>query len=473
MKKEKSNVSATLLMVLSLLLFAGDLISKDKYSSDLPSGLSAYSNSVNNENINEATQPEKNYLIPAIEVVGLNLFVGAFNTYVTKEDFAKISWKTIENNFKTGFVWDEDDYLTNQFFHPFHGSLYYNSARSNGLEFWEAVPYSLGGSLMWELFMENEPPSHNDLVNTTVSGITMGEISYRVSNLIIDESAVGFERFLREFTSTVINPMQGFNRLIRGDMWKAGSPNKRSDFNFVFSTGVHNLFFSKNINDSKTYLTLRADLNYGNIFDVSKHKKPFDYFSLHTEFNIAEGDDIIGIFASGVLVDNKIYLFENTDNIFGLYKEIDILINETYQLSATSLTAKIINRVPLSTSIKMQNNLNVSAIVMGATNSQYAAEEGKEYNLGPGASGSIGIRFIFDDLGEVYSNYKRYWVHTLAGAEGNEFVGLLNTGINLQLSRKTALGMEFLLYERYGDYEYYENYSSSNSALRFYVKHSI
>lgn len=443
------------------------------YNTNLPSGLTAYSSIYQSEPVEVSTTKEKNYVLPAVEIVGLNLFVGAFNTYVTKEDFAKISWKTIENNFKTGFVWDEDNYLTNQFLHPFHGSLYYNSARSNGLEFWEAVPYTLGGSLMWEFFMENEPPSHNDLVNTTVSGITMGEISYRVSNLIIDESTVGFERFLREFTSTVINPMQGFNRLIRGDMWKAGSPNKRSDFNLVVSTGIHNLFFSKNIDDSKTYLTLRADLNYGDIFEVNKHKKPFDYFSLHTEFNIAEGDDIIGIFASGVLVDNKLYLFENTDNIFGLYKEIDILINETYQLSSTSLTAKIINRVPISTSIKMQNNLNVSAIVMGATNSQYAAEEGKDYNLGPGASGSIGIKFIFEDIGEVYSNYKRYWIHTLAGAEGNEFVGLLNTGINLHLSNKTALGLEFLLYDRYGDYEYYENYSSSNTALRFYVKHTI
>lgn len=449
-----------------------DLTAQNSYQS-LPSGLSVYSNAFSNEQTKEIFKPKKNYLIPAIEVVGLNLFVGAFNSYVTKEDFAKISWKTIENNFKTGFVWDEDNYLTNQFFHPFHGSLYFNSARSNGLEFWEAVPYSLSGSLMWELFMENEPPSYNDLVNTTVSGITMGEISYRVSNLIIDESAVGFERILREFTSTVINPMQGFNRLIRGDMWKAGSQNKRPDFNLVFSAGVHNLFLRKNIDDSKTYLTLRADLNYGNIFDVTKHKKPFDYFSLHTEYNIAEGDDIIGIFASGVVVDNKFYLFENTDNIFGLYKEIDILINETYQLSATSLTAKIISRVPLSTSIKMQNNLNISAILMGATNSQYAAEEGKKYNLGPGASGSIGIKFIFDDLGEVYSNYKRYWIHTLAGAEGNEFVGLLISGINYRLRNNTALGLEFLLYERYGDYEDYENYSSSNTALRLYVKHSI
>ena len=97
----------------------------------------------------------------------------------------------------------------------------------------------------------------------------------------------------------------------------------------------------------------------------------------------------------------------------------------------------------------------------------------QDYNLGPGASGSIGIKFLFDDVAEVYSNYKRYWIHTLAGADGEEFIGLLNLGVNYDVFTKTGVGLEFLLYERYGEYEKYPDYSSSNSALRFYVKYSI
>jgi hypothetical protein len=110
---------------------------------------------------------------------------------------------------------------------------------------------------------------------------------------------------------------------------------------------------------------------------------------------------------------------------------------------------------------------------MGGTNSQYAAEEGKDYNLGPGASGSIGIKFFFDDYAEIYTSYKRYWIHTLAGADGEEFVGLLNIGVNYNVFTKTGVGLEFLLYERYGEYEKYPDYSSSNAVLRFYVKYSI
>ncbi|WKZ70049.1 MAG: DUF3943 domain-containing protein [Melioribacteraceae bacterium] len=459
------------LFLIILLLSSITAQTQNVSTKNLPYGLSAENKNYWQESTNGNTRVEKNYLIPAVEVVGLNLFVGAFNTYVSDQDFAKISFKTIGDNFETGFVWDEDNYLTNQFFHPFHGANYFNTARSNGLEFWESVPYAVGGSLMWEFFMENEPPSYNDLVNTSVTGITFGEISYRVSNLIIDESATGFERFFRELTSTVINPMHGFNRLIKGDMWRSGTSNNPQNYKIVISTGAHNVFFENDI--SKTYAAFRANLIYGNINDVKNHKSPFDYFSLHGEVNIAEGDDIIGIFASGVLTDKKVNLFNNSNNIIGLYKEVDFLSNQVYKLTATSLTGKLINRIDISSLVEMENNITASGILMGGTNSEYAAEEGKDYNLGPGASGSIGIKFLFDDFAEVYSNYKRYWIHTLAGADGEEFVGLLMTGINYHIFEKTTLGLEFLLYERYGEYEKYPDYSSSNAALRFYVKYSI
>lgn len=458
------------IIILSLFYVPLNIIAQNNFG-NLPSGLSAGNYILKPEERVIQRDSEKDFLLPAIEVIGLNLTVGAFNTYVSNEDFAKISFKTIGENFETGFVWDEDDYLTNQFLHPFHGANYFNAARSNGLEFWESTPYAIGGSLMWEFFMENEPPSYNDLVNTSVTGITFGEISYRVSNLIIDESTTGLERILRELTSTVINPMQGFNRLIKGDMWKSGTSNHPANYSIILSTGAHNVFFENDI--SKTYAAFRANLVYGNIYDVKNHNSPFEYFSLHGEVNIAEGDDIIGIFASGVLTDKKVDIFNNSNNIIGLYKEVDFLSNEVYKLTATSITGRLINRVDISSLVEMENNITVSGILMGGTNSQYAAEEGKDYNLGPGASGSIGVKFLFDDYAEVYSNYKRYWIHTLAGADGEEFVGLLMTGINYHIFEKTTLGLEFLLYERYGEYEKYPDYSSSNAALRFYVKYSI
>ncbi len=448
-------------------------IAQSNFYERLPSGLAEHSDSNYPDTLKEKPGAEKKYLLPAVEVVGLNFSVWAYHRYLSGENWSNISWETIKNNFKTGFEWDKDGYLMNQFWHPYHGSNYYNLARSNGLGFWESAPYAFGGSLMWEYFMENEPPSYNDIVNTPVTGIILGEISFRVSNLIIDESSVGFERFLREISSTLIDPMQGLNRMIRGEMWKSGVANKRANFDVIVSTGVHTVFFSSKINDSKSYGTLRADLNYGNQLAVSEHKKPFDYFTLHTEVNIAPGDNIVGIFASGVIWDNSLKLFSNSKDIIGIYKEIDMHINTVYKLSATSVTGQLINTIPLSSSVSMQNYFGLAAILMGATNSQYASEAGKDYNIGPGASGKIGTKIILTNLGEIYANYKRFWIHTLSGAAGEEFVGLLNIGINYQLLEKSYLGLDFLLYERYGGYKYFPNTQDANSALRIYIKQSI
>lgn len=410
----------TIWLFIFLILFNSEYAAQVHSSRNLPSGLSSKENYKLPDSIAENDSLKKNYWLPFLEITGANLAVFAYNKFFTHEGWSNISINSIKKNFTDGFAWDHDGFLINQFTHPYHGSAYFNSARTNGLSFWESAPYTLFGSLTWEYFMEIDNPSYNDIVNTPVSGIILGEISYRVSDLLLDESKVGFERFLRELSATVIDPIRGFNRLVRGDMWKDGRPGTPSKYSLTFSGGFHNVFFSRKFNDSRSYLAFRTELNYGDLFDVSGHTDPFDYFSLRTEINVAPGDNIVGIFASGVITDNNITLFEKSKNIIGIYKEIDININTVYKLSATSVTGQLINTATVSQSSNLRTYLGLSAILMGGTNSVYASEVEKDYNIGPGASAKAGIEWIIKDFGEIYSNYKRYWIHTLSGAEGEE-----------------------------------------------------
>lgn len=101
--------------------------------------------------------------------------VWAFDRYAIKGDFAFFDINTMKANLKKGFVWDNDQMGTNLFMHPYHGSLYYNTARSNGYNYWQSGVFALGGSAMWELFMENEYPSANDIIATPVGGMALGE----------------------------------------------------------------------------------------------------------------------------------------------------------------------------------------------------------------------------------------------------------------------------------------------------------
>lgn len=119
------------------------------------------------------------------EATGINVFVHCFDRFALNADFAQTTMRTWSDNFKNGFVWDNDVFSTNLFMHPYHGNLYFNSARSQGLTFWESAPYAMLGSLEWEFLGEREPPAINDLIATTMGGICIGEITNRISRIIL------------------------------------------------------------------------------------------------------------------------------------------------------------------------------------------------------------------------------------------------------------------------------------------------
>lgn len=119
---------------------------------------------------------KKHFWKAAGETFGLNVGLWAFDRYVLKGHYSYISLKTIKANFKHGFDWDNDHLSTNMFAHPYHGSLYFNAGRANGFNFWQSELFALGGSAMWELFMESEYPSKNDIIATPIGGAALGEV---------------------------------------------------------------------------------------------------------------------------------------------------------------------------------------------------------------------------------------------------------------------------------------------------------
>ncbi|HEX7528059.1 MAG TPA: DUF3943 domain-containing protein, partial [Thermoanaerobaculia bacterium] len=111
--------------------------------------------------------PPERFFMAAGEVALVEFLPWAYDRYATKEDFAFISVASVKENFKNGFGYDRDAFNINQASHPFHGSLYFNAARSNGYGYWESGAFTLAGSFLWECCMENTQPSINDIVNTT------------------------------------------------------------------------------------------------------------------------------------------------------------------------------------------------------------------------------------------------------------------------------------------------------------------
>lgn len=142
----------------------------------------------------------------AAETAGFNIGLWAFDRYVLKGHYAYISWNSIKENFKHGFEWDEDHLHTNMFDHPYNGSIFFNAGRSNGFNFWQSELFAIGGSAMWEMFMEKEYPSTNDIIATPIGGAALGEVLYRTSDLILDDRSTGGERFAGNWPPFLLTP---------------------------------------------------------------------------------------------------------------------------------------------------------------------------------------------------------------------------------------------------------------------------
>ncbi|MCI0473452.1 MAG: DUF3943 domain-containing protein, partial [Ignavibacteria bacterium] len=216
-----------------------------------------------------------NYVIPFFEVIGLNGFIWALDRYIGDAPWAYISMESVKSNFNHAFVWDADNFKTNVFMHPYHGNTYFNFARSSGLTFWESAPYVLQGSFMWEFFMEINHPSINDLINTTIGGIALGEMTYRLSSLVIDERKSGGERVWRELVAFLIAPTRGVNRFLYGDMTKIRSKSRYEiePISGMLTIGPTYFFEAGKAYNGNGNINMKLDLFYGNPY-LNKSRKP-------------------------------------------------------------------------------------------------------------------------------------------------------------------------------------------------------
>lgn len=428
----------------------------------------------------------------ALETFGLNVAVWGFDRFVMNEEFAHISINTIKDNIKNGFVWDNDQMSTNLFAHPYHGGLYFNTARSNGLNFWESIPYSFGGSLMWEFCGEREPPAINDLLATTFGGVALGEVTNRISLLVLDDSKRGFNRFCREFLGTLISPVRGFNRLISGEMWKyRASHYKYHDYDRVpvkFSIGLgdryiaddNHLFFGEHTAYAK------FNMAYGDAFNEEENK-PYDYFSLNATFNFTGNQPLISdVNLTAKLWGKKLHTTTGMEMMFGVFQHFNYFDSEEiidgsgkipYKISeAAAFGPGMIFKFPtVNHYVTLEQRIYATGILLGGSLTDYYNVIDRNYNMGSGYSLKNTTILDFGKYGNFTLNLQQYQIFTWKGYEnkdltnidplylnaqgdkGNVLLAVVNPIIQINLNKHLRINMEASYYLRNTHYSYHED----------------
>jgi hypothetical protein len=244
---------------------------------------------------------KKSYSKAAFEITSLNVTLWAFSRYIDPRPWSKISFKTMLRNITAGFEFDIDTFKMNKLAHPYHGAIHYSMGRANGLNFWESTLCSTFGSYTWEVFLESIHPSSNDLLLNTLGGITLGEVLFKIGDVLLDDNSTGFEKTLRKSLAFIINPAYGIKAL-SGKSHEALNQQQEHYYDFSLPFGAYST------SSHKPRLFIAADLEYKDFLrkDFSG-VKPYDWFSLDCRFGIQ--DNSIRhkeIFSTGIIAGKRI-----------------------------------------------------------------------------------------------------------------------------------------------------------------------
>lgn len=408
--------------------------------------------------------------IPLLETLSFNILLSSYNRYIDDKPFAQISFDSVKKNFETGWGWDADSFKINMFLHPYQGSIYYNTARGNGYGYFGSMLVTAFGSIQWEYFMEIEPPSINDLMMTTIAGSLFGEILYRMSHLVLDDSTCDSKRFAREVWVMGNNPAYFLNRLMYGKTTRIipYPIYKKTPFLFDLSLGVNNIADGIYFENGKHFGIGKVNFYYGNPFE-KKVLKPLDFFSAYVE---RQGYvDLTNMRFHSVLYGVN-FSDEDENLLLGIFQSYDYANSEIYQTGGIGIGGGITYRYKSFSHIFMML-LSLSYIPIGASNSDYAVdykvgelEDTKNYNMGFGASFNLEINYLYANFIMLSLHYNNWYIHTLTGAPGDEFVQFLSPSFKIFLYKNFYLSIQDLIYWRNGYYKKYKDVDLVNMEQR-------
>jgi hypothetical protein len=392
------------------------------------------------------TLPPPNALQAVGQTVVVNTVVNRLDAWVRNRPWARVGTRAWATNLRLGWAWDEDAFATNVFAHPYHGGVYFNAGRANGLDFFESVPVTIFGTWTWEYFGETERPSLNDFLMSSLGGIALGEMFHRIGTSIRDNEAGGTGRTLRELAAMPFDPLGGLNRLFRGQ-WKGfgRNPVEHDPKAYVLRVGAGVRFARAPMG------TVVADLLYGDQF-AGTYRTPFDVFSIRLVLSSYGG--LNALRASGRLYG--VDLNDSTARFrhqLAVNQRYDYVNNPAQSIGGQSVEIGINSRWRLgSRGYGIRTSFFADGIILGAIDAPGAGVGLRDYDFGPGAglrwevaADKHGARFL------VLHGRVEY-IHTVSGAAADHLVNFSGIELAIPVSKRLGIAAQTQIFDRESHY---------------------
>ena len=384
------------------------------------------------------TGDARSFWVPAIEIPSFQLLLNRFDHYAIDADAYPAPWTNLHRNLHRSWIIDNDKFSTNQFLHPYQGSIYQGLARSAGLDFWQATAYTFAGSVLWEESGENTAPSINDQVATGIGGNFLGEPLFRLASLLLEGADDGRPSWWRELGATVLSPPTGFNRLVYG---KRFAPVFRSFDPAVFTridlSGNLSTQYQSNINvnaDRSAPPTAQTLKRGSGVASVAvgyglpgkpgyEYERPFDYFNF--ELTLDTANTVEGVFSRGLLVGQSYEAGANYRGVWGLYGIYDYSAPNIFRVSNTGGAFGTTAQWWLSQQIALQGTALLGAgyagggVIRGAgvTRPSPLGEGMRNYHYGLTPESVVALKLIWSDRAALDATARGYYISRIAASE--------------------------------------------------------
>ncbi len=435
------------------------------------------------------------------EVLAINLVASRRNEYKRVANFNQVSPRSWWANIEEGFTYDDNEFRTNQLLHPFNGSTYFNSARANGHEFWVSSAYALGGAFIWECCGETHPMSYNDIVSTSMGGIALGEMMYRLSTQIVDNHAHGKGRFFREAGAFLVDPVHGFNRLVSGhathDRENPADPmDWRPPGGGTFlALGARTIWGDESpsteggfFEGKKTTGYFELTTAYGSPFDNARNK-PFDSFDLTLQFNFGDKVPLGQAQVKAPLWKKPLGDTAAPRHVFEIAQHYDYMNNTVYEFGGQSFGPSLLSRFDLGSRWSLRTRLDGTVMVLGAINSNYSKiahvadrERLREYDYGPGLGAAASATLAHGGRPFLFAGYRFQWIDVSNGSvynndqlgissSANHYIQMAGARLTLPIHGSLGIGGDGYVFFRKSRYSTpaFDDIDQRNPQARVYL----